>query len=495
MKLKITCVLAALGSWFLFSGQGHGEPDLPVSAKIRCSGCHQPPRPGAMTREAWAPTIKNMMGMMRDRRVPLPSQSEYNEIVDFYVKNSPVSYEPTPDDLEPSKLKFEAVSVGNMPVNERPQATNVRVCDIDSDGKMDDVIVCDNEFSSVSWLRLLDDGKTWQETKLADVPAPVRSIVFDYEGDGDMDIAVSAMGFMHPNDELIGEFHLLLNRGDQTFEQKVLIEGTPRIADIAPADFDNDGDLDFVVAMFGWRTTGGIGLLMQESPDKFKFKTLFKINGTMRVIPAELNGDDKLDFLALITQEHETIAGFMNEGGGNFKDTLVARANHPVFGSSGIEWADLDGDGDKDIIYSNGDMMDENPQPKPYHGIRWFENKDGKWILHQLAAMPGCFSGSVKDMDGDGDLDIVASALYFHWQEHDFPSLIWLENTGGAKSFITRRIAYEPTNLASTDVGDLNGDGLLDIVGGGMHIPGPTERKGRLTVWLQKPSEVTKTDD
>ena len=111
-----------------------------------------------MTREAWAPTIKNMMGMMRDRRVPLPSQSEYNEIVDFYVKNSPVSYEPTPDDLEPSKLKFEAVIVGNMPVNERPQATNVRVCDIDSDGKMDDVIVCDNEFSSVSWLRLLDDG-------------------------------------------------------------------------------------------------------------------------------------------------------------------------------------------------------------------------------------------------------------------------------------------------------------------------------------------------
>ncbi len=474
----------------LFGGSLATGQELPVAARIHCSGCHQPPRPGSMTREAWFPTIAIMLELMEEQKFPLPTRSQFIEITDFYVKNSPVDYEPAKDDLEPSKIPFEKVTVGDKPVNERPQVTNVRVCDLDGDGQSDDVVVCDNEFGTVSWLRLLDDGKTWKETVIAEAPAPVRSTVFDFDGDGDMDIAVSAMGFMHPNDRLIGEFHLLLNRGDQTFEQKVLLKGTPRIADIAPGDFDGDGDFDFVIAMFGWRTTGGIGLLTQEANGKFKFDTVFKINGTMRVTPADLNGDDKLDFLALITQEHETIGGFMNQGDGKFADTVVARANHPVFGSSGIEWADLDGDGDMDIVYSNGDMMDENPEPKPYHGIRWFENRDGKWILHQIAQMPGCFSGSVRDMDGDGDLDIVASALYFHWDVHDFPSLIWLENTGGAKSFIRRRIAYAPSNLASTDVGDLNGDGLLDIVGGGMHVPGPTGRKGRLTLWLQKPAET-----
>ncbi|NNE92711.1 MAG: VCBS repeat-containing protein [Verrucomicrobiales bacterium] len=462
------------------------EPDLPLSAKIHCSGCHQAPRPGSMTQDAWEPTIQTMFEMAREKNVPVPTAPQFNEIVNFYVQNSPEKFRPVVDDLEETKLKFEKMAVGSLPVNERPQATNVRICDLDSDGKEDDVVVTDNEHSTISWLRLDESSGEWKETVLAKAPAPVRTNIFDFDQDGDMDIAVAAMGFMHPNDDLIGEFHLLINRGDQTFEQKTVLRGTPRITDIAPGDFDKDGDIDFVVAMFGWRKTGGIGYLEQKSPTEFTTHPLLQINGTMRVMPAFVDDDDKLDFLALITQEHETVAAFIQEKPGKFRNSILARANHPVFGSSGIQFVDLDGDGDKDLLYTNGDMMDENPLPKPFHGVRWFENKDGEWVLHHLAEMPGCYCGTASDMDGDGDLDIVASALYFHWDQNDFPSLIWLENTGGAKEFIRRKIAYAPTNLASHDVGDLNGDGLPDIVAAGMHIPGPLGRKGRLTVWLQK---------
>jgi hypothetical protein len=100
--------------------------------------------------------------------------------------------------------------------------------------------------------------------------------------------------------------------------------------------------------------------------------------------------------------------------------------------------------------------------------------------------MPGCYDAKPVDMDGDGDLDVVYSALYFQWNQHDFPTLAWAENTGDFREFKLRKIAYDPTNLANIAIGDINGDGKPDIVGGGMHVPGPITRKGRLTLWTQE---------
>ncbi|MEM7602560.1 MAG: VCBS repeat-containing protein, partial [Verrucomicrobiota bacterium] len=252
------------------------------------------------------------------------------------------------------------------------------------------------------------------------------------------------------------------------------------------ADFDNDGDIDFVLAMFGWRDTGQIGLLRQLDSGEFELEEIYVINGAMRVLTNDVNEDGRPDFVALITQQHEAIMQFTNEGNGKFSDSLISRANHPAFGSSGIQLADLDRDGDEDILYTNGDMMDENPEPKPYHGAQWFENLGGaKYAVHHLVAMPGCYGSQIVDFDRDGDLDLVLSALYFQWKDHDFPSLIWLENLGGFRDFTRRRIAYAPTNLANIAVADFNNDGLLDIAGGGMHVPGPLDRKGRVTLWIQ----------
>ncbi|MDF1741877.1 MAG: VCBS repeat-containing protein [Verrucomicrobiales bacterium] len=456
----------------------------PAIVTAKCSICHPAPRPTSMPVYAWPRIMNSMRKLMEIAELEI-SPADYETILNYYVDNSPDRLPLVPDDYAPDTLKYNKFSVGKISPEERPQVTSVKFCDLNGDGIENEVIVTDNVFGAVSVLT--SNSGAWLETEIAKIPAPVNSTPFDYDGDGDIDLAISAMGYMHPNDKLIGEFHLLINQGDGTFESRKLLENQPRITDCAPGDYDGDGDIDFVLAMFGWRYTGAVGYLEQVEKDRFEFSSIMDINGCMKVIQNDANGDEFPDFVALMTQQHESIVQFTNNGDGTFSNHYIARANHPAFGSSSIYLHDLDGDGDEDILYTNGDMMDENPEPKPYHGARWLENDgQGNYTLHPLAGMPGCYDAKPIDMDGDGDLDVVISALYFQWKDHDFPTLAWLENTGGFKSFIRRKIAYAPTNLANIAVGDLDGDGKPDILGGGMHVPGPLERKGRLTMWLQK---------
>ena len=66
---------------------------------------------------------------------------------------------------------------------------------------------------------------------------------------------------------------------------------------------------------------------------------------------------------------------FLNEGGGRFRKETIFAGPHPAYGSSGIQLVDMDGDGDLDVLYTNGDVMDPPPILKPYHGVQWLENE------------------------------------------------------------------------------------------------------------------------
>lgn len=456
------------------------EAPLAMVARV-CSGCHTVPSPEVLPQHTWSPIVSIMRQHLSEARIPF-SSVELEQVRAYYLAHSSPELPTIPDDYGEPGLKFQTLSVGLPSPGERPEVSSLRFVDLDGDGSEDDIIVTDNLLSAVSWLRL-EQGE-WVETIIGEFSAPVNTTPLDYNGDGHLDLVVSSMGFMRPNDELIGELHILQANGDGTFQSRRILEGVPRITDCAPADYDGDGDIDFVVAMFGWRKTGAIGYLEQVRLDQFTLSTPVTINGVMRVIANESNGDGRPDFVALLSQQHEAVMQFVNQGDGLFRSTLIFPAKHPAFGSSSIHIADLDGDGDDDIIATNGDTMDEYPEPKPYHGVRWLENQGGSYTVHELAKMPGCYDAETIDLDGDGDLDIVFSSLNFFWPDHDFPSLAWLENQGGAKSFAPRRLAYAPTNLATIAVGDANGDGLPDIIGGGMHVPGPLDRIGRLTLWL-----------
>ena len=56
----------------------------------------------------------------------------------------------------------------------------------------------------------------------------------------------------------------------------------------------------------------------------------------MHVPPIDLNGDGHLDFVALISQDHEVVEAFINDGTGNFNNEVIWAAPDPAYGSSGI---------------------------------------------------------------------------------------------------------------------------------------------------------------
>lgn len=454
---------------------GAGEP-LPPLAEKYCTACHLAPAPDVLNREHWTQVFGFMNVWIRERNLPFDA-AEYTGLLNEYIARSPGRFAPIPDDLAPAGLAFEVRPVGDPADSERPVIAHLQAVDLDGDGRTE-LLACDAGAGRVTRLRHEHGG--WSEETLFEIAAPARTAVVDYDGDGLPDIAVASLGIVSPTDELAGSLGLLRNRGDGTFQPEPLLVDCARVADVKAGDFNGDGRPDLLVVQFGWRTTGGLLWLEQRSPVEFVAHEIAKVHGPLQAEVLDFDGDGHLDFVALFAQEHESLVLFRNDGSGGFENRILGRAPHPAYGSSGFAVADLDGDGDPDFLWTNGDMMDEIPLAKPYHGLHWLENRGGELIPHELVRMPGCYRAVAHDLDGDGDLDLAVSSIYPQWDVHDFPSLIWLENDG-RQNFTARRLLYAPAQLACLLAGDFDGDGRPDLMLGGMHIPGPPGRTGRIT--------------
>lgn len=447
-----------------------------------CSACHLPPPPDAFTSESWASLFQLMRGWIEEKKMPF-DEAEYAELLALFETNAPEKFILPKDEFDFGPFQFGRAEIGLSSTVDRPKITHVNVTDLDGDGKSD-ALICDGVTNRVTWLRIQDGS--WEEIFIADIRRPVRTHVFDFNGDGHQDIVVASIGTINPSDEPIGSVWLLENQGDMSFKARLLLSEVPRVSDVKTGDFNGDGKIDFIITAFGWRESGEVILLEQVHPSLFVPHRLVQKNGPMQVEVTDLDQDGHLDFLVLYAQQHESIEWFRNDGKGGFESKVLWRAPHPAFGSSSFRLVDLDGDGDLDILHTNGDMMDEVSLAKPYHGVRWLENRGNEFHPHELFSMAGCYNAVPYDMDGDDDLDIVVTSLYYDWAIDDYPSVVWLENQGDGK-FHPHAISYTPTNLPAMDVGDLNHDGLPDIIVGGMHLVGPLGRHGRITVFFRQP--------
>ena len=151
---------------------------------------------------------------------------------------------------------------------------------------------------------------------------------------------------------------------------------------------------------------------------------------------------------------------------------MLFKSDLHYFGMSGIELADLDQDGDEDILLTNGDEGDgplpEGVDPYEVHGLKWLENDgSGRFAVHEVVRHWGAYAARAADFDRDRDLDIVLSATQIEGRYPDAErlSVIWLENDG-AQNFTRHKVLGAPQQLITIEVADINRDGVPDILGG-----------------------------
>ncbi|MFT7562261.1 MAG: hypothetical protein ACI93R_004196, partial [Flavobacteriales bacterium] len=342
-----------------------------------------------------------------------------------------------------------------------PLVTNIHTVELSKNGGIE-FLVCDAENNKVLLLRKTD--KVWQETVLAEAQIPVHTEVVDYDHDGDKDIIVSVLGAFPPSEKLVGEVLLLRQSESGEFVKEVLLSGVGRVTDARPADIDGDGDLDVAVAIFGGGTVGELMWLENIGTGKHKYHRLLGLSGALNISPTDLNADGKVDFVSLFSQEHEMIVALINKGDGEFERVSVGKAPHPMLGSTGMKLTDLDSDGDMDILFTNGDAHDLQMDPKPYHGVQWYENTGNlKFKYHNIGQFYGTASAVAGDLDADGDIDVVAASWSNYWDDPKRQSLIWFENDG-EQNFARHNIISRPHGIVSMELVDVTGDNKLDIV-------------------------------
>ena len=204
--------------------------------------------------------------------------------------------------------------------------------------------------------------------------------------------------------------------------------------------------------------------------------------GAIHAYPFDADADGDLDIAVALSQESEEVLLFRNDGAGEFAREVIFAAGVMYYGLSGIELADLDMDGDTDILYTNGDTLDRADHeilPNNFYGLAWLENDGtGAFTSHELTRYWGAYAVKAADLDGDSDMDLVLSGVQLPnmYPQDEVQNLIWLENDG--EQNFARRIPSValPPFMITLDVADVDQDGIPEVFAGSHNYTGPQRR-------------------
>ena len=293
----------------------------------------------------------------------------------------------------------------------------------------------------------------------------------DVDGDADLDLFTL---------NISERLRIYRNEGNYVFRRVVLPvwESTPVRSWFRLVDIDDDGDVDLYTSgersevMF-LRNNGSTAVPEFSLPD-----TVFQENGTVifseqLTVPtfADIDSDGDLDLFS--GNVDGTITYYENDGSKKepkfifrtrkFEDLLVispARAerekgvstNGGQHGASVLDFADLDGDSDVDILF--GDFFTKKMLHFENRGTPQVPNFDTLWVDSAFAPngdiveSAGFNQAVSSDLDDDEDIDVFTSSLLASASERPVKLFV---NQGNLTHPVMRRRGTNPTS--EIDVG------------------------------------------
>lgn len=256
-------------------------------------------------------------------------------------------------------------------------------------------------------------------------------------------------------------------------------KGEPWVSNVRIVDLDQDG-LPDVLACEG--RLNQVSWIRQIAAGRFEEIVIASLApGPVFTETIDMNGDGRLDVLVacmgIVIPNNGRIGSVLlleNKGDGTFEQSVLLE-NVPRV--TYVTTGDLNGDGRVDLVVGMFGFYDGE--------IRWMENLgNNEYASHTLLDLSGTIHAPVCDVDGDGDLDIVALVSQ-DWEEiHVF------ENDG--KGNFEGRVAYGALNKnfgsSGLCVADVDEDGSIDIVytnGDGLDYSTPGPRSWHGVQWLR----------
>ncbi|SRX52759.1 FG-GAP-like repeat-containing protein [Aequorivita sp. CIP111184] len=323
----------------------------------------------------------------------------------------------------------------------------IYAADLDGDGDMD-VLSASSSNNKITWYENTDGQGSFGIQHIITTTAETVQSVFaiDLDGDGDLDVLSASQ-----SDNTIAWYENTNGLG--AFGGKNVISSNADTAkSVYATDIDGDGDMDVLSASFNddkvawYENVDGLGNFGSENI------ITTSANGAQSVYAADLDGDGDMDVLSASFNDYK-INWYENTDGQGFFGLPRVIVGTPNDFKTCVFSADFDGDGDMDVLSSSWQGSKR---------IAWYENTDGQGnfsvenvITNNVANATSIFA---SDIDNDGDMDVISAS-----QTDD--KIAWYENTDGQGSFgVLQSISTNADGAQSVFAADINGDGAMDIV-------------------------------